>query len=206
MNLFGLYSPGASWLHRLGVGGKYLILLLLTVPPLALGRPVPSLLALLVAVLLLVSARVGWVRTLVLPLPLWMLLAVMVGYQLLVGRPDLAVVVAVNLVTAVYASRILTLTTPAATLIDGLVTGLGPLRLFGADPDRIGLAVAVMLRTVPLLLDSFTQVRQAAIARGRDRNLFALITPVVVRAVGHAQAIGAALVARGLGEPVDPHG
>ena len=37
-------------------------------------------------------------------------------------------------------------------------------------------------------------------ARGRERNLFALVTPVVVRAVGQAQATGAALAARGLGE------
>jgi biotin transport system permease protein len=64
----------------------------------------------------------------------------------------------------------------------------------------IGLAIAVMVRSVPLLLDTFDQVRQAAQARGRDRNLFALITPVVVRAVGQAQAVGAALAARGLGE------
>jgi len=66
--------------------------------------------------------------------------------------------------------------------------------------DLVGLAVAIMVRSVPLLLDSFEQVRQAARARGRERNLFLLVTPVVVRAVGQAQATGAALAARGLGE------
>lgn len=200
MNLFGLYVPGRSWLHRLGVGWKYLLLLLLTVPVLVVADPVVSVVALAVTMVLLVTARVGWRFALALPRALWILLAVLAGYQVLVGRPDLAVVVCANLVTAVYASRLLTLTTPGPVLIDALVTGLGPFRRLGLDPERVGLAIAVMVRSVPMLLDTFEQVRQAARARGRDRNLFALVSPVVVRAVGQAQATGAALQARGLGE------
>ena len=60
-----------------------------------------------------------------------------------------------------------------------------------------------MVRSVPMLLDSFDQVRQAARARGQERNLMLLVAPVVVRAVGFAHATGAALAARGLGESDD---
>lgn len=200
MNLFGLYVPGSTWLHRLGTGAKYLLLLLLTVPALALAHPLVSAVALAASVALLATTGISPRAALSLPLGLLVLLAVLVGYQLLVGRPDLAVAVAANLVTAIYASRLLTLTTPAAVLVDALVGFLRPLRRVGLDPEVIGLAVAVMVRSVPLLLDTFGQVRQAARARGRERNLFALITPVVVRAVGQAHATGAALAARGLGE------
>jgi biotin transport system permease protein len=200
MNLFSLYVPGTTVLHRLGVGGKYLLLLLLTVPALILGDPVVSLVALLASLLLLATCRAGLAHSWGLPVPLLVLLAVLAAYQILVGRPDLAVVVGANLMTAVYASRILTLTTPGPVLIDALVAGLRPLSRLGVKPDMVGLAVAIMVRSVPLLLDSFDQVRQAARARGRERNLFLLVTPVVVRAVGQAQATGAALAARGLGE------
>ena len=200
MNLFSLYVPGTTVLHRLGVGGKYLLLLVLTVPALILGDPVVSLVALLASLLLLASCRAGLAHSWGLPVPLLVLLAVLAAYQLLVGRPDLAIVVGANLATAVYASRILTLTTPGPVLIDALVAGLRPLSRLGVKPDLVGLAVAIMVRSVPLLLDSFDQVRQAARARGRERNLFLLVTPVVVRAVGQAQATGAALAARGLGE------
>lgn len=200
MNLFGLYVPGQTWLHRLGVGWKYLILLVLTVPVLVIAQPVPSLVALVASALLLASTRVGARLALALPPALWMLLAVLSGYQLLVGRPDLAVVVGVNLVTAIYASRLLTLTTPGPELIDALVAAVRPFRRVGINAEQVGLAVAIMARSVPLLLDTAAQVRLAARARGRDRNLFALVTPVVVRAVGQAQATGAALAARGLGE------
>jgi len=201
MNLFRLYVPGDSALHRLGVGWKYGVLLLVTLPGLLVGHPAVSLGLLAASMLLLATTRAGLGRTLGLPPAMWLFLAMLAGYQVLVGRPDLAVVVAANLVTAVYASRLLTLTTPGPALIDALVAGLRPFRRLGLNPEQVGLAIAVMLRSVPLLLDAFTQVRQAARARGRERNLFALVTPVVVRAVGQAQATGAALAARGLGEP-----
>lgn len=200
MNLFGLYVPGRTWLHRCAVGWKYALLLVLTVPVLVVARPVPSVVALVAAAALLGTARVGPRLSFSLPRALWVLLAVLAGYQALVGRPDLALVVSANLVTAIYASRLLTLTTPGPVLIDALVSALRPLRWVGVDPEQVGLAVAIMVRSVPLLLDTFDQVRQAARARGRERNLFALVTPVVVRAIGQAQAVGAALTARGLGE------
>ncbi len=200
MNLFGLFVPGESWLHRFPVGAKYLLLLVLTVPVLVVADPTASLVALAVSMVLLLAAQVGVRRAWGLPRALLVLLTVLAGYQLVVGRPDLAVVVTANLVTAVYASRLLTLTTPGPVLIDALVAGLRPLRVVGLDAERVGLAIAIMVRSVPLLLDTFEQVRQAARARGRERNLFALVTPVVVRAVGQAHATGAALAARGLGE------
>ncbi|MDQ7994130.1 MAG: CbiQ family ECF transporter T component, partial [Propionicimonas sp.] len=140
------------------------------------------------------------------PLGLWLLLGFLAGYQVLVGAPATAVVVSTNLLIAVYASRLLTMTTPGTVLIDALVAALRPLRRLGIDPDRVGLAVAVMLRSIPVLLDSFDQVRQAARARGRERHLAGLVTPVVIRTVGHAQATGAALAARGLGESEAPLG
>lgn len=200
MNLFSLYVPGDTRLHRLKVGWKYLLLLALTLPGLLLGQPVVSLGLLATSLLLLASCRVGLRRSWGMPLAMWLLVAVLAAYQVVTGRPDLAVVVGANLLTAVYASRLLILTTPGPVLIDALVAGLRPLRRVGVNPELVGLAIAVMLRSIPVLLDSFTQVRQAARARGRDRNLFALVTPVVVRAVGQAQAMGAALAARGLGE------
>lgn len=202
MTLFGLYVPGSSWLHRLGAGWKYLTLLLLTIPALALALVPVSLGVLVATMILLASAGIRPGRAWGLPLTFWVLAAALAAYQVFVGRLDLAIVVVANLLTAVYASRLLTMTTPGPVLIDALVSGLRWLKRVGIDPELVGLAIAVMLRSVPVLLDSFAQVRQAARARGQERNLILLVTPVVVRAVGHAQETGAALLARGLGEDV----
>ncbi len=198
--VFSLYVPGDSAFHRLGVGWKYLILLAVTVPALAASNLWVSLGLLGVTLGLLAACRVGLRFAWGLPAGLWVLLGFLLAYHVLVGTPVTGAVVGLNLLVAVYASRLLTLTTPGAVLIDALVSALEPLRRLGVDPERVGLAVAVMVASIPVLLDSFGQVRQAARARGRERHLVALVTPVVIRTVGHAQATGAALAARGLGE------
>ena len=51
-----------------------------------------------------------------------------------------------------------------------------------------------------ILTGAFLDVRDAARARGLERHWVARLSPVVVRAVGFAQATGEALAARGLGE------
>jgi len=109
-------------------------------------------------------------------------------------------VIVENLVLALYATRLLTLTTPIPELVDGIATACRPLRLIRVDPDRIALAVAVMLRSLPHLLGAFDDVRDAMTARGLRRNPVAYVAPVVVRAVAYAHATGDALAARGLGE------
>jgi biotin transport system permease protein len=196
--LFTLYVPGASPLHRLGVGWKYLVVLLLIVPAVVLASPWLSLASLAASALLLLAARLPARYALGMPWGAWLLAALLAGYQLVLGSPGFAVAIAANLVTAIYASRLLTATTPATVLVDALTSALRPLRVLRIDPELVGLAVALMLRSIPVLLDAFGQVRMAARARGRERNPFALVTPVVVRAVGYAHATGAALAARGL--------
>jgi len=200
MNLFGLYVPGRSLFHRLGAGPKYLIMILLTVPAAVLRDWRLGLACLVAAMGLLAACRIGLARAWRLPAMVWVLVAMLLGYHLLSGTPGRGVNAAAVFLVAIYVSRLLTSTTPGGELIDALIAGLRPLAVFGISAERVGLAVAVMLRSIPVLLDSFGQVRQAAMARGSEHRLFALVTPVVVRAVGHAQATGAALAARGLGE------
>ena len=55
-----------------------------------------------------------------------------------------------------------------------------------------------MIRSVPYLIGSIDDARDAARARGRDRNPALLLTPVVVGAVAYAERTGEALHARGL--------
>lgn len=101
MNLFSLYITGDTVLHRLGVGWKYLLLLALTMPAMLIANPVASVAALLASLGLLASCRAGLRYSWGLPIALWVLVGVLAGYQALVGRPDLAVVVGTNLITAV---------------------------------------------------------------------------------------------------------
>lgn len=206
--LFGLYRPGTSLLHRLPVAAKFAVMFILSLSGLVVRSWPVSVAALALCVLLLLSSGLGVRRCLALPSVLLVMIALLVGYQLLWGQVAAAIVVVANLLLCVYAARMLVLTTPAPVLLDALVTAARPLRPLGIDPERLGLAAAIMLRSIPHLLASFDQVRDAARARGLERNLLARVSPVVVQAVAYAHATGEALAARGLGEtdPADPAG
>ncbi|MHA6509150.1 energy-coupling factor transporter transmembrane component T family protein [Tessaracoccus sp. Y1736] len=199
-SLLGLYEPGEGWLFRLGTGAKYLLLLAVTIPPLAAGTWWVTAAALAVVLGLLWSSgvmpsralRIGWV--------LWFLLAAMVGYHLVTFNPSGAVVQSGNILVAVLAARMLTLTTSTPVLMDALGRALTPLRWLRIPPQQVALAVALMIRSVPYLIGSIDDARDAAGARGRDRNTMLLLTPVVVGAVAYAERTGEALHARGLPE------
>lgn len=202
-SLLGIYEPGDGWLFRTPVGVKYLLLIAVTVPPLIAGTWWVTVAALAVVLLLLATAgvrprralRIGWV--------LWSLLVVMAAYHLVAQNPAGAVVQSGNILVAVLAARMLTLTSSTPDLMDALTRALGPLRLVKGNPATVSLAVALMVRSVPYLIGSIDQARDATKARGRDRNPALLATPVVLGTVLYAERTGEALHARGLPDPVD---
>ena len=120
--LLGSYRPGTSPWHRVGVGWKYVAVLVLTLPALFVQEPwvTASALALTVGCLLLTGlpARV----TLALSWGLLVLLAVLAAFQVLIGQPALAFVVPGNVLLAVLAARLIIVTTRPAVLIDALVS------------------------------------------------------------------------------------
>lgn len=199
-SLLGLYEPGEGWLFRLATGVKYLLLVSVAVPPLLAGSWWVTTASLAGVLTLLRTSgitprralRIGWV--------LWILLAVMAAYHLISLNPTAAVVQSGNILLAVLAARMLTLTTSTPVLMDALALGLAPLRWLRIDPQQVALAVALMIRSVPYLLGSIDDARDATRARGRDRNPALLLTPVVVGAVAYAERTGEALHARGLPE------
>ncbi|MFV0406070.1 MAG: energy-coupling factor transporter transmembrane component T family protein [Propioniciclava sp.] len=199
--VLGIYVPGTTWWHRIDPGWKYLIFVAVTAPVVVWGA-VPVVLAGVVVASILVAStgaplRLAWG----LPWGMAILLAILTTFHVLTGHPALAIRVVGIVLTALYASRVILLTTPLPRLVDALVTFLGPLRRVGINPERVGLAVAIFLRSVPHVAASFGEVRDAARARGVTRNPMAVVTPVVIEAVNYARTTGDALHARGLGDP-----
>lgn len=194
--VFGIFQPGDGWLFRLPVGWKYLILLAVTIPPLVAGTWWVTLVAVAVVLGLLRSSGITFRRALALGWVLWLVLAMLAGYHLVSLNPLGAIVHPGNILTAVLAARILTLTTPTPELIDALVAALR--RIPGVPEEKVALAVALMLRSIPYLVGSIDDARLAARARGLERNPALLLTPVMLGAVAYAERTGEALAARGL--------
>ncbi|MBG6181014.1 energy-coupling factor transporter transmembrane component T family protein [Arthrobacter sp. CAN_A1] len=200
-SLLGTYVEGDSLLHRAPLWTKGLAVLLLSTSVLLVNTPALTGAALLLVVAgYLLGARLPPVHLWRPLAPVWPMLVILGGYQVIVNGPQPALQLVGNITTCLLAARLLTLTTEGQRLLDGLVALAVPFRRVGADPERFGLTLALMVRSLPYLVGSVADVRDAAKARGLERNPRALVIPVVVGAVAYAHQTGEALAARGLGE------
>lgn len=197
--MIGLYRPGTSILHRLPAGVKLLLLIVAIVSATVLLRtPVHvGIAAALVAVLFGV-ARIPLKVALAQLRPIvWMLLIIGI-FQVIITSPQRAVVVCGVLLISVALAALVTLTTRVTDLLDTVTRALGPLRRIGVDPERIALMLALTIRCIPILATIVHEVSEARKARGLQWSMTALATPVLVRTLRTADALGDALVARGV--------
>jgi biotin transport system permease protein len=196
--VIGVYLPGSSVVHRAPAGAKLaalgVVLLVLGAAPGLCLLAAAALVVIVGAVLSGVGAGavVGQTRPL-----LWVLIPV-AGLQAWLAGPVAAARVAGALLLAVVAAGLVTLTTRTEALLEALVGVLRPLRRVGVDPDRVALVLALAVRSLPVLVDLATEVRQARAARGAERSFRAFAVPLVIRALRHADRLGEALAARGV--------
>ncbi len=196
--LTGLYRPGTSVLHRTPAGAKLAGLLLLTTVLVALRTPLAVAVGAAITVVTYAVARMRpkdlWAQV----RPLRWVALVLVPFQLWSGGPTAAIVVVGTLLVAVGAAGLVTLTTRVTEMLDAMLWLLRPLRRLGVDPARVALVLSMTIRAIPVLAATFDEVREARRARGLERSPRALITPLVVRTLRHADRLGEALAARGL--------
>ena len=200
--LLGAYLPGHSAVHRAPLALKAAAVVLVSVLTLVLASPPATAVTALLATAAYAAA--GLLRELLRPLAvMWPVLLLIAAFQLWNTGAEAALVTAGNILVCVSVARLLILTVPLPELLDGVVSLVRPLKVVGADPERFGLALALMVRSLPYLLGSAADVRASAKARGLERSLRAQTVPVVIRAVAYAQQTGDALAARGIGDPPD---
>ncbi|WP_280305284.1 energy-coupling factor transporter transmembrane component T family protein [Nocardia abscessus] len=197
--MIGLYRPGNSLLHRIPAGAKLVLLLVSIVAGTVFMRtPVQVLVAATAVAGLFAAAGIPWRVALAQLRPLvWMVLLI-AAFQVLITSPARAAVVCGVLVVSVALAALFTLTTRVTDMLDAVTRWLGPLRRVGVDPERIGLLLALAIRCVPLLAGIVHDVAEARRARGLEWSMTALVTPVLVRALRTADAMGDALAARGV--------
>jgi biotin transport system permease protein len=198
VTLLGAHRTARTPLDRVPVGAKLGALALLGVAVVA-TRGVPASLALLgVALAAAVVAALPPRATLRGLLPVLVTAALAGAYQAWARGWGPAVEVVADLLTLVVGAAVVTATTPADRLLDALARAARPLRHVGVPPDLVALAVALVLRTVPEIARTVHEVRDAARARGVERDPRVWLTPAVLRVVGRARDLGEALAARGI--------
>ena len=196
----GLYHPGTTVIHRAPAGLKLAFLAVFAVAVVAVRGPASAVLFLGIALLAQLVARIPWHRTTRGLVPALVTAALIGAYQWWARGWAIALEVSVDLVALVLLGAVVTATTRADTLLDALARLARPLRHVGLSPDVVALSVGLFLRTIPVLARMSLETRDAARARGLDREPRAILVPAAVRMVAHARATGDALAARGLGE------
>jgi biotin transport system permease protein len=196
--LTSTFQPGTSLLHRSGAGVKLLGLLVFSTVLVAWQSPVKVLVGFALVTGLYGLGGFG-VRTLAGQVwPLRWFVLFLLPFQWWTAGWQAAVTVVGTLVVAVVAAALVSLTTRVTDLLDVIARLLEPARAIGVDPERVALLLALTIRAVPVIAATLQEARDARRARGLERSTRALVTPVVVRTIRHADRVGEALAARGV--------
>ncbi|OUC92993.1 energy-coupling factor transporter transmembrane component T family protein [Streptosporangium minutum] len=196
--LTGAYVPGGSLLHRLPAGAKLAGLAASCTALLLLRSPVALTGAAAVVALLYAVSGVGGAAAWAQIRPVRWFAVALFGMQLLFVDLPGAVSSTLRVVLAVALAGLVTLTTRTAAMMACLERRLAPARLVGLDPFRLSLLLSLTLRSVPVVAELASRVREAQRARGVERSVRAFAVPLVVSVLRHADALGEALSARGL--------
>ncbi len=104
---------------------------------------------------------------------------------------------------------LVTFTTRVSDMIETVERAIAPLAPLGVNPAKVSLTLSLALRFIPLLADRYTEIREAQRARGLDRNIFALLMPLMIKTLKMADNLTEAIEARGYDAhdtPVRRHG
>jgi biotin transport system permease protein len=198
MSTLAVYVPRDSVVHRLPAGTKLALLVLAAAGTFALRRAWHVALALVVVALLYAAARIPWRTALEQVRPLLWFVGALAVFQVVVAGWERAVVVVGGMLGLILLAALVSLTTRTTAIVDVVVSALRPLRRVGVDPERVGLLVALGIRSVAVIIGLAGEVRQAQLARGASSSPLAFIVPLVVRTLRHADRLTEALVARGV--------
>jgi biotin transport system permease protein len=196
--MLSLYLPGTSPVHHARAGLKLAVLALLGTGLFAVPR-LDVVVAALVGVLVLgllvarLPAAALWAQL----RPVWLLLAALFGFHVLVTGILTGTVAVLRLVTLVLAAAVVTATTRVTALVAVVEWLLGPLQVVGVRPARVGLVIAMTLRFIPVVAERAARIREAQAARGAHRVRWVAVVPLLVQVLQLAHTLSEALDARG---------
>lgn len=188
--------PAAGRLSRVPASAKLAGLAVLAGGVLALPSALAVGLAGVGLVLLYASAGLSPVVVWTQIRPLRWVLVVLLGFQALTHGWEVAVLVTGKLAITVALAALLTLTTHVSELLDALERLLR--RVPGVNAERAALVLTLAIRAIPVVATLAADIRDAQRARGTGLDIRAYGVPLVVRSLRYSDALGEALVARGV--------
>jgi biotin transport system permease protein len=128
--------------------------------------------------------------------PMRWVLAVLFSFQVMTRGWEVATTVTGKLAVTVALAALLTLTTQVSELLDVLERVMR--RVPGVNAERAALVLTLTIRAIPVVAALAVDIRDAQRARGGGLDIRAYGVPLVVRSLRYSDALGEALVARGV--------
>lgn len=193
-----LTSPVEIWAHRLPAGLKLGFLALATSGLFTLDRPLWLAAAALAAAGLYASAGGRFALAgLRLLRPLWPFLVVVGLWHLWTGAWQAGGVILLRMATAVALANFVTMTTRLSDMIATVQRLARPLAVVGLSPRRLALAMALVIRFIPVMLERMEQITQSWRARSPRSPRWRVLVPATLAALDDADRAAEALRARG---------
>lgn len=193
-----LTSPVEIWAHRLPAGAKLAALALGTMTLFALTAPLPLVGAATLAAALYATGGPRFAATgLRLLRPLWPFVLIVGLWHLWIADPSGGVAILLRMLTAVALANFVTMTTRLSDMIAVFQTLARPLGPLGLSPRRLAIAMALVIRFIPVMLDRMDQITQAWAARSPRKPRWRVLVPTTLAALDDADRAAEALRARG---------
>jgi biotin transport system permease protein len=192
----GVYVHQLSPLHALSPGVKLFALAAISTGLVLTPNIWVQLCALIVALGLFrvarLDLRLAWQQI----RPVLPIILILLAVQWFTVDPLAALSVALRLSALVLLAALVSITTKVSAMIEAISWAVRPLAYLGISPTKIGLTISLALRFIPLIAEQLDEVREAQRARGLERNVLALVVPLLVRTLKMATEIGDAIEAR----------
>jgi biotin transport system permease protein len=193
-----LTSSVEIWAHRLPAGGKLLALAGVTVGLFQLGTPLALAAATLAVGGLVASGGQVFLReSLAMLRPLWPFVLIVALWHVFTGDLSGGAVVLLRMAAAVAAANFVTMTTRLSDMLAVIETLLSPLRRVGLKSRPLALALALVLRFIPVMLTRIEAITLAFRARSPRRAGWRILMPATLAALDDAERVADALRARG---------
>ncbi|KAA3514213.1 CbiQ family ECF transporter T component [Agrobacterium rosae] len=193
-----LHVEGSGWLYQLSPRIKLASLALFSIGLFLTRDPFILFAAVLVAGLVLWQTHLG-VREIVARLrPVLLTIAIIAAFSfLLISAVDAAIAL-LRLTALTLLATAITASVSISQFMDEIAFALRPLEKLGlAKAADVGLAVGLVVRFVPEVINRYETLRDAHRARGMKTRLHTILVPLIIMTLKDADAIADAIDARG---------
>ncbi|MBB3944993.1 biotin transport system permease protein [Rhizobium skierniewicense] len=193
-----LHVEGTGWLYRISPRIKLLGLALFSIGLFLTRDPVILSSAVLMAAVVLWQAHLGFQETVARLRPVLLTIAVIALFSFLFMSALDAAIALLRLTALTVLATAITASVSISQFMDEITFALRPLEKIGvANAADVGLAVGLVVRFVPDVINRYETLRDAHRARGMKVRLHTILVPLIIMTLKDADAIADAIDARG---------